>query len=98
MLFHKLNFDQQRLFNYIVNTKENTIFIDGPGGSGKTFLYKTLIYYFISNMKNVLSMAWTGIASILLPNGMTSHRTFRLPLDLTNIETSFFKIESEKKY
>ena len=34
-------------------------------------------------------MAWTGIASILLPKGMTSHRTFRLPLDLSNIESAF---------
>ena len=42
-------------------------------------------------------MAWTGIASILLPKGMTSHRTFRLPLDLSKIETSFLKLDSDKK-
>ena len=42
-------------------------------------------------------MAWTGIASILLPKGMTSHRTFRLLLDLNNIETAFLKFESDKK-
>ena len=42
-------------------------------------------------------MAWTGIASILLPRGMTAHRTFRLPLDLNNIESSFLKLNSDKK-
>lgn len=42
-------------------------------------------------------MAWTGIASILLPKGMTSHRTFRLPLDLTIIESAFLKLDSDKK-
>lgn len=42
-------------------------------------------------------MAWTGIASILLPKGMTTHRTFRLPLDLSSIENSFLKLESDKK-
>ena len=42
-------------------------------------------------------MAWTGIASILLPKGMTSHRTFRLPLDLNSIESAVLKFESEKK-
>ena len=52
-------------------------FLDGPGGSGKTFLYKTLIHSFIK-IKKKLSMAWTGIASISLPKGMTNHRTFRL--------------------
>ena len=42
-------------------------------------------------------MAWTGIASILLPKGITSHRTFRLPLDLSNIESTFLKLDSDKK-
>jgi len=42
-------------------------------------------------------MTWTGIASILLPRGMTSHRTFKLPLNLNDVETSFFKLESDKK-
>ena len=37
------------------------------------------------------------IASILLPKGMTAHRTFRLPLDLSNIESSFLKLDSDKK-
>ena len=37
------------------------------------------------------------IASVLLPRGMTSHRTFKLPLDLNNIENAFLKLESDKK-
>ena len=28
---------------------------------------------------------------------MTSHRTFRLPLDLSNIESAFLKLDSDKK-
>ena len=42
-------------------------------------------------------MAWTGIASILLSKGMTSHRTFRLPLDLSNIESAFLQHDSDKR-
>ena len=42
-------------------------------------------------------MAWTGIASILLPKGMASHNTFKLPLDLDNTESVFLKFESDKK-
>ena len=96
--YKQLNTDQLQIFNKIISGQvSNLIFIDGPGGTGKTFLYKTLIYYFISHDKNVLSMTWTGIASILLPKGMTSHRTFRLPLNLSNIKTSFLKFESDKK-
>ena len=73
-------------------------YIDGTGGSGKTFLYKTLIHYYIANGNTVLSMAWTGIASILLPWGVTSHKAFKLPLDLSNTEVSFIKSKEDKNY
>ena len=88
---NKLTEDQRQIFDYIINSnKENMFYIDGSGGSGKTFLYKTLIYYFISIGKKLLSLAWTGIASILLSWDITSHNVFKLPLDLSNTETVFF--------
>ena len=43
------------------------VFIDGPGGTGNTFLYKALIHHYLGIGKKVLPMTWTGIASILLP-------------------------------
>ena len=68
-LINKLNSDQKIVFNAITGAhekhKENLFFVDGAGGTGKTFLYKALIYYFWSERKKVLSMAWTGIASTL---------------------------------
>ena len=73
-MYSYLNKDQQSIFNELINNNHKMHFIDGPGGSGKTFLYKTLIYYILSIEKKVLSMALTGIASVLLPRGMTSHR------------------------
>ena len=42
-------------------------------------------------------MAWTGIASTILPKGMTSHRTFRLPLNLSEVECIYFKHQSDKQ-
>ena len=41
-------------------------------------------------------MAWTGIASLLLPQGRTSHRTFRLPLNLSEVEISTLNLETDK--
>ena len=41
-------------------------------------------------------MAYTEIASISLPKGMTSHRTFRLPLDLNDKELSKLEIKKKK--
>ena len=93
-IFTKLNQGQNFIFKQLINNINKVNFIDGPGGSGKTFLYKTLIYYYLSEGKNIISMAWTGIAFILLPKGMTTHRTFRLPLHLDSIDNSFLKLES----
>ena len=42
-------------------------------------------------------MAWTEIDSILLSKGMTSHRTFRLPLDLKGYRNKFIKLEIDKE-
>ena len=88
-MFTKLNQDQKFIFKQLLNNINKINFIGGPRGSGKTFLYKTLNYYFLSKVKNIISMPWTGIASILLSKGMITDRTFRLPLDLSSIENSF---------
>ena len=42
-------------------------------------------------------MAWTGIASILLPGGATSHKIFKLPLDMKNTENLIIKSDFDKK-
>ncbi|GJV45250.1 DNA helicase [Tanacetum coccineum] len=60
------------------------IFIYGHGGTGKTFLWKVLISSLRSKGKIVLAVALSGIASLLLPAGRTSHLRFKLPLDLTD--------------
>ena len=57
-------------------------FLDGPAGSGKTFLYNTIILYLQLNKYSVLAHATTGIASDLLIEGMTMHSRFQLPLTL----------------
>ncbi|MBJ4702920.1 AAA family ATPase, partial [Salmonella enterica subsp. enterica serovar Typhimurium] len=77
--YKQLNEDQKFIFESVSEEKHKIFFIDGPGGSGKTFLYTTLIYYYLSKNKKILLMAWTGIASILLPQGITSNRSLRLP-------------------
>ena len=46
-MYHNLNVDQKYIFEQIISQKTRIHFIDGPGRSGKTFLYKTLIYYFL---------------------------------------------------
>ncbi|CAK9303228.1 unnamed protein product [Gordionus sp. m RMFG-2023] len=78
-LITKLNFLQKSAFDLIVQSIENNDFpqrcfyIDGAGGSGKTFLYNTLMCYIRGRNQIVLPFATTGIAAILLKGGRTIH-------------------------
>ncbi|XP_072086983.1 uncharacterized protein [Arachis hypogaea] len=52
------------------------------GGTGKTYLYKTLSAAIRSRGEIVLNVASCGIASLLLSNGRTTHSKFKISLDL----------------
>jgi hypothetical protein len=55
------------------------VFMDGPGGSGKTFVIETLCYLFRGNEIEYKTSSWMGIAANLLPDGRTMHKNFGLP-------------------
>ncbi|POS86604.1 hypothetical protein EPUL_001629 [Erysiphe pulchra] len=61
--------------------RPNIFFLQGPAGTGKTFLYKTLCNYYRSQGIIVLCVASSGIASLLLPGGSTAHFIFRIPIE-----------------
>ncbi|XP_045482768.1 uncharacterized protein LOC123686581 [Harmonia axyridis] len=66
-------------------TNENIFYLDGPGGTGKTFLYNTLITVLNDVLgKSTAAVAWTGIAANILKGGTTVHRSFRLPPTLSD--------------
>ncbi|POS82139.1 hypothetical protein EPUL_005526, partial [Erysiphe pulchra] len=65
-------------------TRPNTFFIQGPAGTGKTFLYNTICSKYRSEGKIVLCVASSGIASLLLPNGRTAHSMFRIPVECSD--------------
>ena len=62
-------------------------FIQGPAGTGKTFLYKCLCSYYRGQGKIVLYVASSGIAALLLPCGRTAHSRFAIPLDINEVST-----------
>ena len=53
-------------------------FIDGPGGTGKTYLYQSLIASVQSQGKSIVIVASTGIEATLL-NGITTHKAIEIP-------------------
>lgn len=76
---------------------DNVFYVDGPGGSGKTYLYNVILHY----VNHVLGMstaavAFTGIAANLLYGGKTSHRCFRLPLTLSVDSRAGFDYEARE--
>ena len=48
----------------------NVVFVDAPGGTGKTFLFNTTLARLRSKTKICLALASSGIASILLTGGV----------------------------
>jgi hypothetical protein len=56
--------------------------VDGPGGSGKTFLYEALLHFARGEGWPALACAWSGIAATLLEKGRTCHSRFGLPVPL----------------
>ncbi|CAK8563086.1 unnamed protein product [Lathyrus sativus] len=82
----KLNNDQMSAYNIIMNAihqKQCQIFfVDGPGGTGKTFLYRTIMANLRRNNEIVLATASSGIAATLLLGGRTAHSRFGIPIDI----------------
>lgn len=100
-----LNQKQKEIVDLIDNTvnNHNTIsngincfYIDGPGGSGKTFIYTTLYHMLRSENKNVNTMAYTEIAATLLPGGKTVHKSFGMPVPLYFDSSSNMKSNSKE--
>ncbi|XP_061346430.1 uncharacterized protein LOC133292063, partial [Gastrolobium bilobum] len=58
-------------------------FLYGFGGTGKTFIWNTLSAFVRSSAGIVLNVASSGIASLLLPGGRTTHSSFRIPIQIT---------------
>ncbi|KAL6180848.1 hypothetical protein ACLB2K_047507 [Fragaria x ananassa] len=80
----RLNNDQMVAFNTImsaVDGKESALFfVDGPGGTGKTYLYRALLANLRRMNHIVLATASSGIAANILPGGRTAHSRFKIPL------------------
>ncbi|XP_021713576.1 uncharacterized protein LOC110681758 [Chenopodium quinoa] len=80
-----LNPAQKEIFTcimqHIVEGKPGAFFVDGPGGTGKTFLYNALYAEIRLMNKIVLLTATSGIAATNIPSGRTAHSRFKIPMD-----------------
>jgi hypothetical protein len=78
------------MLDAVLKEEPGFFFLDGPGGSGKTFTYAALLAT-VRARRNAsgkfagaiaIATASSGIAPTLLPGGRTAHSTFTIPLIL----------------
>ncbi|XP_058774276.1 uncharacterized protein LOC131648518 [Vicia villosa] len=79
------NRDEQRtVFNTIIgavnNERGGVFFLYGYGGTGKTYIWRTLASCIRSRKQICLTVASSGITSLLLPGGRTAHSMFKIPI------------------
>ncbi|XP_027171705.1 ATP-dependent DNA helicase PIF1-like [Coffea eugenioides] len=91
LLSFKLNTQQRHAYDLILHAISSSagqsFFIDGPGGTGKTFLYRSLLATLRSQGHIAIAVATSGVAASVLPGGRTAHSRFKIPLDLSTNKT-----------
>ncbi|WVZ75909.1 hypothetical protein U9M48_023928 [Paspalum notatum var. saurae] len=80
------------LLNAEQSGERGVFFVDGPGGMGKTFLYKALLAT-VRGMGNIaVATAISGVATSIMPGGWTAHSRFKIPLTIYDgVSCSFTK-------
>ena len=96
-----MNRNQRKVFDRIkqlIEDKTNEgklIFLDAPGGTGKTFTLNVLISWIIMKKLDVACSATSGIAANLLYLGRTAHNRFKLPFHPNSDSMCNIKKQSE---
>jgi len=82
----RLNDDQRSAHEIILNVMTNKegklFFVYGSGGTGKTFVWTTLLSHLRRQGKIMLAVAPSGIAFLLLLGDKTAHSRFKILIDL----------------
>ena len=75
--------------------KGGLFFLYGYGGTGKTYIWKTLYAAIRSKGDIVLSVVSSGIASLLLTGGRTAHSRSLIPITINKDSICSIKPNSE---
>nr|CAD2177072.1 unnamed protein product [Meloidogyne enterolobii] len=93
LLYNTMNDGQKLIFEKIEKKAKNQtnnklIYIDGPGGTGKSYLLNALYHMIRGYKKTITNMAFSGIAANILKNGRTIHNRFKFPLNINAYSVS----------
>lgn len=77
----------QEVLDAVSSEEGGLFFVYGYGVTGKTYVWKTLCAAIRKKGEIVLPVASSGIASLLLPRGRTTHSRFGIPLNVNENST-----------
>ncbi|XP_010229640.1 ATP-dependent DNA helicase PIF4-like [Brachypodium distachyon] len=97
-LASSLNPEQRSAYDEILAAVDSgtggVFFVDGPGGTGKTFLYRALLAKLRGEEKIAVPTATAGIAASIIPGGRTTHSRFKIPLNIVDGASCSFTKQS----
>ncbi|CDF41007.1 ATP dpendant DNA helicase [Chondrus crispus] len=70
-------------------------FLDAPGGTGKTFVLSAIQDFLRTRRKQVIAVATSAVAAVLLDGGRTSHSVFKIPIPVSAESTCSFSANSD---
>ncbi|GKE87502.1 helicase-like protein, partial [Tanacetum coccineum] len=98
-IYATLTNEQKGIYRTLIEAvngdKGGMFFVYGYGGTGKTYLYKTLSAALRSKGKIVLNVASSGIATLLLKGGRTAHSRFAIPINVVDDSMCHILADSE---
>jgi len=83
------------VFNTIAQGESVVFFLNGPGGSGKTFVYKVLLALVRRDGHVAIGVASSGIAALLLEGGRTAHSVFKIPIAFSRDSMCSIPVQSD---
>ncbi len=97
MAIESLNDGQHAAYNGVIDAyvahHAKVIFIDGPGGTGKTYIENLILNAVRSCGDIALDVAFSGITALLLLGGRTAHSYLKIPIVLDR--KSFYYIRKQ---
>ncbi|GJU99852.1 ATP-dependent DNA helicase PIF1-like protein [Tanacetum coccineum] len=92
-------YEHKGVYDTIMNSVETgtggVYFLYGYEGTDKTFLWKTLVASIRRRGDIVLNVAFSGIASLLMPGGRTAHSRFHIPINIDETSTYSISVQSD---
>jgi len=84
----------KEILDHVMTNRGKVFFIDGPGGIGKTYLYRALFARVRSTDRIAIATATFGIAASIMAGGRTAHSRFKIPIKLEDNSVCNFTKQS----